>query len=189
MKHRHKDRSQERLTPNEDHAGRQHESHRRRHDGGRHGTRPFDYGELRLLALAMIAEQPCHGYELMKAVEERMGGSYRPSPGVVYPTLSWLDDMGYAVVEVQDAGRRRYSITAEGQAFLAANRLAVEALFSRIGAAGSRGTDHVPAPLLRGMENLKFALQLRLRKGAIDQSAAENIAAALDAAARAVERS
>jgi hypothetical protein len=137
----------------------------------------------------MIAEQPRHGYELMKAIEERMGGSYSPSPGVIYPTLSWLEDMGYAVVETEAAGRKRYRITSEGEAFLAANRAAVDDLFSRLGPAGSSGVEPVPAPVLRAMENLKLALRLRLRRGALDQKAAQTIAAALDAAAQTVERS
>jgi DNA-binding PadR family transcriptional regulator len=66
----------------------------------------FDYGELRLLVLALIAEQPAHGYELIKIIEERFGGSYTPSPGVIYPTLSWLEDMGYARVEPKEGGRK-----------------------------------------------------------------------------------
>ena len=155
--------------------------------GGRRGGRPFDYGELRSLALAMIAEQPRHGYELMKAIEERMGGSYSPSPGVMYPTLSWLEDMGYVAVEPVEAGRKRYRITAEGEAFLAANRAAVDELLARVGPAGGLGG--VPAPVVRGMENLKLALRLRLQRGALDTGAAEAIAAALDAAAQVVERS
>jgi DNA-binding PadR family transcriptional regulator len=137
----------------------------------------------------MIAEQPRYGYELMKAIEERMSGSYSPSPGVIYPTLSWLDDMGYAAVEPADAGRKRYHITAEGEAFLTANRPAVDALHARLGSAGAGAPDGVPAPVLRGMQNLRLALRLRLRKGPLDQAAAQTVAAALDAAAQAVERS
>jgi len=191
MKHRHRDGSDRRFDHPEDMADRRHSGHHRhRHGrGGRRGGRPFDYGELRLLALAMIAEQPSHGYELMKAIEERMGGSYSPSPGVMYPTLSWLEDMGYAAVDAAEAGRKRYRITAEGEAFLAANRAAVDDLASRIGPAGAGAPDGVPAPVLRGMENLKLALRLRLKRGALEQDAAESIAAALDAAAQAVERS
>src|SRR5262245_12328069 len=83
-----------------------HHRHHGRH-GGRRGGRLFDYGELRLVVLAMIAEEPRHGYELMRAIEERMGGSYSPSPGVIYPTLSWLEDMGYALVESESTGRKR----------------------------------------------------------------------------------
>lgn len=136
----------------------------------------------------MIAQQPRHGYELMKAIEERMGGSYSPSPGVIYPTLSWLEDMGYAAVELEEAGRKRYRITAEGEAFLTANHAAVEALLARIGPTGTGRPDGVPAPLLRAMENLKLALRLRLKRGPLDQATIEAIAAALDAAAQTVER-
>jgi DNA-binding PadR family transcriptional regulator len=150
----------------------------------------FDYGDLRLVVLDMIVEQPRHGYELIRAIEERMGGSYSPSPGVIYPTLSWLEDMGYAAVENEDGGRKRYNVTAEGKAFLAANRAALDALLSRIGSARKDGRyESVPAPIVRGMENLKLALRLRLRSGPIDQAAAESIAAALDTAAQSVERS
>ncbi len=156
--------------------------------GGRRASRAFDYGELRLLSLAMIAEQPRHGYELIKEIEERMGGSYSPSPGVIYPTLSWLEDMGYASIETADAGRKRYRITAEGKDFVDANRAAVDALTSRVGRAGRRH-EGIPAPVLRSMENLKLALRLRLQRGSLDKTTAEAIATALDAAAQAVERS
>jgi DNA-binding PadR family transcriptional regulator len=180
-----------------DHEGRHHEGrhgHRdhhegrdRHHRGGRRGGRLFDYGELRLLLLAMIAEQPRHGYELIKAIEDRFGGSYTPSPGVIYPTLSWLDDMGYATVEAEDGGRKRYRITSEGEAFLVANRAAADGVLARAGAVGGRGA--IPAPVVRAMENLRLAMRLRLRQGPLDQAAAESIAAALDAAAQTVERS
>ncbi len=137
----------------------------------------------------MIAEQPRHGYELMKAIEERMSGSYSPSPGVIYPTLSWLEDMGYTTVESEGAGRKRYRITPEGEAFITANRAAIDALLARMEPAGEGGREETPAPVRRGFENLKFALRLRLKRGPLDQGAAELIAAALDTAAQAVERS
>ncbi|MCX5577795.1 PadR family transcriptional regulator [Kaistia terrae] len=149
----------------------------------------FDYGELRLLLLAMIAERPWHGYELIKAIEERFAGSYSPSPGVIYPTLAWLDDMGYAAIEPVEAGRKRYRITAEGEAFLVANRAAADELLARVGHTGPRGGEAIPAPMVRAMENLKLALRLRIQRGSIDAATAEAIAAALDAAAQTVERS
>lgn len=137
----------------------------------------------------MIADEPRHGYELIRAIEERLGGSYTPSPGVIYPTLSWLEDMGYAQVET-DHARKRYRITAEGEAFLNANRSALDDLLARIGAAGGGGRyEGVPSPVIRGMENLKLALRLRLRRGPLDAAAADKIAALLDAAAQGVERS
>jgi DNA-binding PadR family transcriptional regulator len=159
----------------------------RRH--GERGGRPFNYGEFRLLALAMIRDEPRHGYELMKAVEERMGGSYIPSPGVTYPTLSWLEDMGYVSAEADHAGRKRYRITSQGEAFLAANGAATDELLSRIDTGGAARLGGVPAPIVRGMKNLKLALRLRMSGEPFNQSTVESIAAALDAAALAVERS
>lgn len=189
MKHRHRDGSGHHFTPDDlsDHPHRHGE--RRGHRRGHRGSRLFDYGELRYLLLAMVAERPRHGYELIKAIEERFGGSYTPSPGVIYPTLAWLDDMGYARIEAEEAGRKRYRITAEGEAFLVANRAAVDELLARTGPAGAEGAASVPAPVVRAMENLKLAMRLRLRRGPLDRTAAETIAAALDAAAQTVERS
>lgn len=135
----------------------------------------------------MIAEEPRHGYELIKAIEERMGGSYSPSPGVMYPTLSWLEDSGYAAVEAAEGNRKRYRITPEGEAFLAANRATLDDLAARVGADEARGPRGIPAPVVRGMENLKLALRLRMRSGPITEEAAQRIAAALDNAAHEVE--
>lgn len=134
----------------------------------------------------MIAERPSHGYELIKVVEERFGGSYSPSPGVIYPTLAWLDDMGYAAIDAEETGRKRYRITAEGEAFLTANRAAAEDLLTR---AGPTGPHARPDQVIRAMENLKLALRLRLQRGPVEQATIETIAAAIDAAARQVENS
>jgi DNA-binding PadR family transcriptional regulator len=192
MRHSHRDGSHRRFSHPEDQADRRHGGHyhhRRHHSGGPRGGRPFDYGELRTLALAMIAEQPRHGYELMKAIADRMGGSYSPSPGVMYPTLSWLDDMGYVTIDASEAGRKQYRISAEGEAFLTANRASVDALLARISADAAGAPQDLSAPIQRGMENLKVALRLRLKRGPLDQETAKSIAAALDEAAQAVERS
>jgi DNA-binding PadR family transcriptional regulator len=169
------------------HHGRHHHE-RGHHRRGRHSGRLFDYGELRILLLAMIAERPRHGYELIKAIEERMGGSYTPSPGVIYPTLSWLEDMGYVALDTEEAGRKRYSITSEGEAFLVANRAAADDLLARGSSPQADGSDRVPAPVVRAMENLKMAMRLRLRQGPINPEAAATIAAVLDEAAKTVER-
>ncbi len=188
MRQRDKDGPDRHFASRDDPSDR----HHHRHDGGlrRHGGRGrlFDYGELRLLLLAMIAERPRHGYEVIKAIEERFGGSYIPSPGVIYPTLAWLDDMGYAAIDAVESGRKLYRLTAEGEAFLVANRAAADELQSRLRPEGG-GPAAAPAPIVRAVENLKLALRLRLKRGTIDQAAAESIAAALDAAAQTVERS
>jgi DNA-binding PadR family transcriptional regulator len=149
--------------------------------GGRRGARLFDYGELRLLVLALIAQAPAHGYELIKTIEDRFGGAYTPSPGVIYPTLSWLEDMGYARVE-QDGGRKSYLITDEGQAFLDANRQAADALFLR-GGNESEGRRGRSLQVQRAMHNLKTALRLRLVAGPADDTVIDAIAAAIDEAA------
>jgi len=150
------------------------------------GSRLFDYGELRLLLLTMIAEQPRHGYQLIKLIEERFGGSYSPSPGVIYPTLSWLEDMGYVTIQSETVSNRKsYGITEEGNAFLIANRTAANALLQRTGSASGG----LPAPVLRAMENLKVAIRLRLKEGNLDEATTDKIAAAIDAAAKAVEKS
>jgi DNA-binding PadR family transcriptional regulator len=135
----------------------------------------------------MIAEQPRHGYELIKLIEERFGGSYAPSPGVIYPTLSWLEDMGYAAIEPAEAGRKRFRLTPEGEAFLVANRAAADELLSRV--ATATASAEIPAPVLRAMENLKIAMRLRLKRGPIEPPGADTIAVAIDAAAQTVERS
>jgi len=183
---RHSPRSGETSDRPHNHEHHHHHGRHRGHRHGRHGGRLFDYGELRLLLLAMIAERPRHGYELIKSIEARFGGSYSPSPGVIYPTLAWLDDMGYVAIEGGESGRKSYRIAPEGEAFLAANRAAVDELLARVGAGAA---PEIPAPVLRAMENLKLAMRLRLKRGSLDQPAAERIAEALDAAALTVERS
>jgi DNA-binding PadR family transcriptional regulator len=105
--------------------------------GGRRG-RVFDHGDLRLVVLQLIAEKPRHGYEIIKAVEELVGGAYSPSPGVIYPTLTMLEDLGHATVTEQD-GKKLHALTDQGRAYLEENRPAVEALQARMAQiAGSR---------------------------------------------------
>ena len=173
------------ARPDRDHGGPH-----RMHRGGRGGLgRFFAHGDLRLVILALIAEKPRHGYEVIKAIEEAAGGAYSPSPGVIYPTLTLLEELGYVTVSTAgEGGRKLHAITEQGRAYLDANRPALEALQARMGAAGHEGRG--PAPqILRAMENLKVAMRLRLTRGPLSQAEAEAIAAALDAAAQAVERS
>lgn len=144
---------------------------------------PFDYGELRLIALDMIAERPRHGYELIKLIAERMGGGYSPSPGVIYPTLTWLDETGYAKPEVE-GGRKRYRATPEGVAYLAANRAALAEVAVHMGSPGCGGD---PAdPVLDAMEDIKRALRTRFARGPVDAATVAAIAATLRDAARTV---
>jgi DNA-binding PadR family transcriptional regulator len=100
------------------------------HGFGAHGFRAgrkLSGDSLQLLILALIADKPYHGYEIIKALAERSGGFYTPSPGVVYPALTFLEDTGYAEVTAEGT-KKRYSITAEGRAHLEANRAEADAM-------------------------------------------------------------
>ena len=94
-------------------------------------------GDLRLLALALIAEQPRHGYEIIKVLEEKTEGWYAPSPGIVYPTLTYLEEAGYVTAQA-DGAKRLYTITGEGRAYLESNRAFVDAVLERLDAVGER---------------------------------------------------
>ena len=88
-------------------------------------------GDLRLIALYLIEQQPRHGYDLIKAIEEKTGGIYVPSPGVIYPALTFLEEANY-VTSVAEANKRLYTITEEGKAHLSDNRAAVEATLAHL---------------------------------------------------------
>ncbi|WP_343503720.1 PadR family transcriptional regulator [Alloyangia pacifica] len=154
------------------------------HRGGRRTRRLFEYGELRLLILSMIAEQPRHGYELIKAIDARFDGAYTPSPGVIYPTLSWLEDMGYAQVEPDESGRKRARLTAEGAAFLAANRAAADDLLARKPPAFHRG--NAPKEIVAAMDEIKIALRRRMAAEGADDTLIATLAAQLRDTARAI---
>jgi len=88
-------------------------------------------GDLQLVLLALLAERPSHGYELLKALEERSGGFYSPSPGMVYPALTWLEEVGYASVAAEGT-KKLYTITDTGRTYLAENREAAEAMLRQL---------------------------------------------------------
>jgi DNA-binding PadR family transcriptional regulator len=166
-----------------------HGGHHRRRGGGQRLGRVFDHGDLRFVILRLIAEAPRHGYEIIKEIEEKLGGAYSPSPGVVYPTLMLLEELGYANVTAGDGTKKLYAITPEGAAHLAANKETVDAIFGRIAEVGS-AQGNGPAPqIVRAMENLTLALRLRLARGPLTEPQKQALAAALDAAAVAIERS
>ena len=103
--------------------------------GPREG-RMFDQGELKLVILALIAEKPRHGYEVIKELAERVGGDYSPSPGVVYPTLTMLEEMGFATASQDEQGRKLYAVTPEGEKQLADAKPQVDAIFAPLQRAG-----------------------------------------------------
>ena len=114
--------------------------------GGRHGMgggdmmragRMLATGDLRLIALALIAEQPRHGYEIIKLLEDKTAGWYSPSPGIVYPTLTFLEEAGYVTAQA-DGAKKLYTITEEGRAHLEENRDFVDAVLERMSAVGDK---------------------------------------------------
>ncbi len=140
------------------------------------------------MVLALIAEKPRHGYEIIKAIEDRLAGTYSPSPGVIYPTLTMLEELGHATVAESD-GKKLYTITPEGAAYLAANQVALDAALARMdGVRAAHGDGPAPG-IIRATENLRLALRLRQSRGPLTEEQVQAIAAALDFAALAIERS
>ncbi len=112
-------------------------------DGDGMGGRAFGMGrklasvDLQLLILALLADKPRHGYEIIKALDERSKGFYIPSPGMVYPALTYLEEIGHATIEV-DGTRKRYHLTDAGRQHLGENRAMADALFAQFGRVGER---------------------------------------------------
>lgn len=160
------------------------------HGMGRQGRmgRLFAHGDLHYVILHLIAEKPRHGYEIIKAIGEMASGAYSPSPGTIYPSLTLLEEQGYVTSEAE-ASKKRYAITAEGQAYLDANRDAVQALLGRMERVGAARNPDAAPQVVRAVENLKLALRLRLARGPLDAAQAQTIAEILDRATGEIERS
>ena len=159
--------------------------------GGRHGFgggdmvragRMLATGDLRLIALALIAEQPRHGYEIIKLLEEKTSGWYSPSPGIVYPTLTYLEEAGYVTGQAEGS-KKLYTITDEGRAYLDQNRDFVDAVLERLAAIGGkiarmrrrlggdeedeeRGGRGLPPLVRAALENLRDVADERLQHDA-----------------------
>jgi DNA-binding PadR family transcriptional regulator len=157
---------------------------------GREGRRRrmFDSGELRLVLLKLIADQPRHGYDLIRAIEEMTHGSYAPSPGVVYPTLTMLQDMGLVEESGSGGARKVFAATADGQAHLAERAEEVERLMARLSDMGAGRRRAGGGPVGRAVGNLLSALWNRVGREAADEQRIHDIAAILDEAARKIER-
>jgi DNA-binding PadR family transcriptional regulator len=158
---------------------------------GRGGPRRggmFRPGELRLVLLRLIADQPRHGYDLIQSIEEMTGGAYAPSPGVVYPTLTMLQDMGLIEERATEGTRKAFAATAEGEAHIAERREEVDALLDRLTEHGDRERRAGGAPISRAVGNLLSALWHRVQREGMDEATLHKIADILDEAARKVER-
>jgi DNA-binding PadR family transcriptional regulator len=164
-----------------------------RHGSGRggHGGRIgrfFDHGDLRYVLLGLIAEGPRHGYELIKAIEEKFGGAYSPSPGVIYPTLTLLEELGYIQPDSVEGPRKQFVVTPEGTAFLAANKAVVDQIFARMAEVGQAYAGGPAPEIRRAMHNLEAALTIRLGRGPLSADQVRAVTAVLDRAAGEIEQ-
>jgi len=169
-------------------------------DGGLPRGRKLSSDHLQLMLLALIAEQPSHGYELIRALEARSNGFYVPSPGMMYPALACMEDLGWVTIQLEGT-RKRYALSDEGRAHLDANRVHVDMLFARLkeaaqkmdlmrsalaeGEEGTRGRGTWSAELSDARHALKRALMIRAGAGADEQ---RRIAAILLRAAAEIEQ-
>jgi len=157
--------------------------------GPRGGRRGMFKRELQLVLLKLIADQPRHGYDLIQTIEEMTHGSYSPSPGVVYPTLTMLQDMGLIEERATEGTRKAYAVTPEGAAHLEERREEVEALLARLTKHGDRERRAGGALISRAVGNLLSALWHRVQRDGVDEDTLHRIGDILDEAARKIERS
>ena len=148
----------------------------------------FECGELRLVLLKLIAEQPRHGYDLIRAIEDMTGGEYAPSPGVVYPTLTLLQDMGFIEEAVGEGPRKPFQITEAGPRHLEENAGEVDELFERLEDLAPAMNATAGPAIGRAVKNLMTALKHRVSRDGIDDDLLHEIAAILDEAAQRIER-
>jgi len=165
--------------------------------GGRRGggrgergdrRRMFDSGELRLVLLKLIADEPRHGYDLIRQIEELTRGAYAPSPGVIYPTLTMLDDMGQIEAQQSEGAKKLFAITDAGRTEIDANKEVIEAAIARLTQVGEETQRTDSASVRRAMGNLRQVLMDRLSDRDLDKAALHDIVALIDEAAQKIER-
>ncbi len=160
--------------------------------GGGHRRRDrkrmFEGGELRLVLLKLIADQPRHGYELIKAVEELTDGDYAPSPGIVYPTLTMLEDMGLIREQKSKDSKKVFEATDDGRAHLEENGDEVDELIERLEGHGHSRRHGQRPEIGRAIGNLMSALRNRVAQDGWNEELLNEVIDVLDDAARRIER-
>ena len=149
--------------------------------------RVFEQGDLKYVILRLLAEKPRHGYEIIKELEERFGGAYAPSPGTVYPTLTMLEDLGYARAMPEEGGRKIYEITDEGRRHLDEHSATVDDIFERIARFVEGFFDTPMAELKGAMANVGRATFYAASRTPNDKARIERISAILRKAAAEIE--
>ncbi|WP_425230071.1 PadR family transcriptional regulator [Sphingomonas sp.] len=159
-----------------------------RGEGRGRGRRMFDGGELRLVLLKLIADSPRHGYDLIREIEELTGGAYAPSPGVVYPTLTLLDEMGLIEEQQAEGAKKRFAATDSGRAHLTEKQAEVDALIARLTELGAHRQRTEGGPIVRAMRNLRHAVSNRVGQGEFSEDTLHDVAALIDEVAQKIER-
>ena len=146
----------------------------------------FDAGEVKIVILRLLSEQPSYGYQLIKTMEQRLSGGYTPSAGVIYPTLTMLEEEG--LVEASSENNKRvYSVTAEGMEYLEKNRRHVDEIFERLDEAG-RSFERGRSPeIMKAFNNLRGAVMARVSRESVTPEQIRKIVEAINAAAKAID--
>ena len=149
--------------------------------GGVRGGRPLGHGDLRLLILSLISETPRHGYDLIQEIETRTGGTYKPSPGVMYPALEIIQDLGWAEVRTED-GKKTFHITDDGKAELERETETVDAIHARLADLLRAEEDIDPTDVRTAMHRLRHAVVTSARDRLADEARQRRIVEILSAA-------
>lgn len=151
-------------------------------------ARVFRRGELRLVLLHLVSQEPRHGYDLIQQIEELTGGHYAPSPGIVYPTLTLMADMDMIDEKVDDSGKKIYSIAEAGTALLADEEKQVADILARLESIAQMDQAVDGASIRRAVGNLKSAIRIRLADEEKGSEKILDVAAIIDEAAGKIER-
>ena len=151
------------------------------------GGRMFEQGDLKFVILSLLEERPRHGYDIIKAIEEKSGGTYSPSAGTVYPTLTLLEEMGFATATADEGGKRVYQITDAGRAHLAEHRATVDDIFSRIARKGAGLTSDAMMEMNRAFKATARATYGNASHRLEDHEFLRQVAEVLQKAAREIE--
>ncbi len=157
------------------------------HAGGRMRRRMFDGGELRLVLLKLIDDTPRHGYDLIREIEELTHGAYAPSPGIVYPTLTLLEEMDLIAEQPGEGAKKQFAITPAGEAHLIERAEEVAALMARLGELGEARSRNDSSSVRRAMGNLRQVLMHKLHDGSPGEER-DAIVALIDELAQKIER-
>jgi DNA-binding PadR family transcriptional regulator len=152
--------------------------------GGR--ERMFDAGDVKLVVLKLLSEQPSYGYQLIKTMEQRLAGGYAPSPGVIYPTLTMLEEEGLAMVSLEGS-KKVYSVTPDGMQYLQTNEERVKELFERLEEAGRSFQQGRSPEIMKAFKNLHGAVMARMLRRNATPEQISKIAEAMNAAAKIID--